>query len=40
VLIVVVVVEDLKVHQMDVKIAFLNEDILEEIYMECSQKSL
>jgi hypothetical protein len=26
-------IEDLEVHQMDVKIAFLNGNILEEIYM-------
>ncbi len=29
-----VAIEDLKVHQMDVKIAFLNEDLWKEIYMQ------
>jgi hypothetical protein len=28
----IVAIEDLEVHQMDVKIVFLNGDILEEIY--------
>ncbi len=32
-----VTIEDMKIHQMDVKIAFLNGDLEEEIYMEQPQ---
>jgi len=27
-------IEDMEIHQMDVKIAFINGDLEEEIYME------
>ena len=33
----IVVLRNLKVHQMDVKITFLNGDLEEEIYMEQSE---
>ena len=33
-LIAIVAIFDLKIHQMDVKTAFLNEDLEEEIYMD------
>ena len=33
-LIAVAAIHDLKIHQMDVKIVFLNEDLGEEIYMD------
>ena len=33
-LIALATVHDLKIHQMDVKIAFLNGELEEEIYME------
>jgi hypothetical protein len=32
-----VTIEDMKIQQMDVKIAFLNGDLEEEIYMEQPQ---
>jgi hypothetical protein len=33
-LIAIAVIHDLKIHQMDVKIAFLNGDLEEEIYID------
>jgi hypothetical protein len=32
-----VTIEDMKIHQMDIKIVFLNGDLEEEIYMEQPQ---
>ena len=36
-LIAIAAIFDLKIHQMDVKIAFLNGDLEEEIYMDQSE---
>jgi hypothetical protein len=36
-LIAIAAIHDLKIHQMDVKIAFLNGDLEEEIYMDQSE---
>jgi hypothetical protein len=33
-LIAIAAIHDLKIHQMDVKTAFLNGDLKEEIYMD------
>ena len=33
-IIAIAALRDLKIHQMDVKTAFLNKDLNEEIYME------